>query len=128
MVPGRATLIYDGACGFCSEVGRALARRDAAGALELIPLGHPDVARRWPALSPEALDRAMHLVLPDGRILAGADAVPEILRRLPRWRHAAWLFRVPGVPAVARRVYGMIARNRHRLGCRTSQGGRAGPG
>ncbi len=39
---------------------------------------------------------AIQLVLPDGRALSGAAAVPEILRRLRRWRWLAAAFSVPG--------------------------------
>jgi predicted DCC family thiol-disulfide oxidoreductase YuxK len=116
----RAALIFDGACGFCRRAAEALRRRDPGGLIELVPLQDPAVAARWPELAPEALDRAMHLVLPGGRVLAGADALPEILRRLPRWRRTAWVFSLPGSLFLARRAYALIARNRHRLGCRTS--------
>ena len=60
---------------------------------------------------------AMQLVLPDGRVLAGADAAPEILRRIPRWRWIAALFALPGARGFARQMYAWIARNRMRLGC-----------
>jgi hypothetical protein len=40
---------------------------------------------------------AIHLVLPDGRVLAGHAAIPEILRHLNGWRGLAALFRLPGV-------------------------------
>src|SRR5256886_15761155 len=64
-----------------------------------------------------ALAAAMHLVLPppDSRVLAGADAVPELLRRLPGKRWLAWGFHIPGVPLLARRLYGWIARRRRCL-------------
>jgi predicted DCC family thiol-disulfide oxidoreductase YuxK len=52
-----------------------------------------------------ALAAAMHLVLPDGRVFAGADAAPELLRLLPGKRWLAPVFAVPGVLPVARRVY-----------------------
>jgi predicted DCC family thiol-disulfide oxidoreductase YuxK len=57
----------------------------------------------------------MHLVLPDGRVLAGADAAPELLRLLPGKGWLAPLFAVPGVLPIARRVYGWIARRRRCL-------------
>ncbi|MGH7607735.1 MAG: thiol-disulfide oxidoreductase DCC family protein, partial [Gemmatimonadales bacterium] len=62
-----------------------------------------------------ALAAAMHLVLPDGRVYAGADAAPELLRRLPGKRWLAVLFRVPGVLRLARRVYAWLAARRHCL-------------
>jgi predicted DCC family thiol-disulfide oxidoreductase YuxK len=59
----------------------------------------------------------MHLVSPTGDVKAGAEAMPAILRLLPAGAAAALLFRVPGVPALAARIYAAVARNRHRLGC-----------
>ncbi|OLE37755.1 MAG: hypothetical protein AUG00_07290 [Candidatus Rokubacteria bacterium 13_1_20CM_2_70_7] len=60
---------------------------------------------------------AMQLVLPDGRVLSGADAVPEILARIPRWRWLVRLFDLPGVRPLSRRVYAWVARNRMRISC-----------
>jgi predicted DCC family thiol-disulfide oxidoreductase YuxK len=59
----------------------------------------------------------MHLIAPDGRIWRGATAAREVLALLPRWRWAAYLMRVPGVLAVAERVYDWIARRRHSMPC-----------
>ncbi|MGH9868289.1 MAG: thiol-disulfide oxidoreductase DCC family protein [Candidatus Polarisedimenticolia bacterium] len=120
MDPRPATVIYDGGCGFCRRSVEALIKRDTGGHFAFLPLQDPQVAARWPGLDPAKLNAAMHLILPDGRILAGAAAAPEIMRRLPRWRHLAWMFSLPGIPALASRIYALIARNRHRLGCRTS--------
>ncbi len=62
-----------------------------------------------------ALAAAMHLIRPDGRVFAGADAAPELLRLLPGKRWLAWAFRIPGVLPVARRVYAWVARQRRCL-------------
>ena len=60
---------------------------------------------------------AMQLVLPEGRTLAGADAVPELLRRIRGLGWLAAVFALPGARPVARRVYAWIAKNRMRLSC-----------
>jgi predicted DCC family thiol-disulfide oxidoreductase YuxK len=112
----RPTLVYDGDCGFCRRSVDLLRRWDRDQRIALVPF--QDEARvaafgiRLPALA-----AAMHLVLPppDGRVLAGADAVPELLRLLPGKGWLAWGFRVPGVRAVARRLYAWIARRRRCL-------------
>ena len=39
---------------------------------------------------------------PDGRVLAGEQAAPEIFSRLWRWRWAAVLFRLPGAQIPSR--------------------------
>jgi predicted DCC family thiol-disulfide oxidoreductase YuxK len=69
--------------------------------------------------------RAMQLILPDGRVLEGADAVPELLQRIPRWRWAASLLALPGARPVARRAYAWIAANRMRISCAVNDEGAA---
>ena len=116
-----AVLIYDGDCSMCRASALWLMRRALAGRaheLEILPCRSPVRRERFPAIVDETCMRAMQLVLPDGRVLAGADAAPEILRRIPRWRWIATLFSLPGARPLARRVYGWIAGNRMRLSCR----------
>src|SRR2546422_11609873 len=112
----RPTLIYDGECGFCQRSVDVLRRWDREHRIALAP--SQDQARVAAFNIPlPALAAAMHLVHPppDGRVLAGADAVPELLQRLPGKRWWAWGFRIPGVPPLARRLYGWIARRRRCL-------------
>jgi predicted DCC family thiol-disulfide oxidoreductase YuxK len=59
----------------------------------------------------------MQLVLPDGRALAGADAVPELLRRIRGFGWLASVFALPGARPIARRAYAWIAKSRMRLSC-----------
>ena len=75
-------------------------------------------ARPLPKISDEACMTAMQLVLPDGRVLTGADAVPELLRRIRGLGWLAALFALPGVRPLARRFYAWVATNRMRLSCR----------
>ena len=112
--PPGPTLIYDGECGLCRQAVGLLKRWDREQALRFVPFQDgPAVARFGIALP--ALAAAMHLVLPDGRVYAGADAAPELVRLFPGKRWLAWLFRVPGVPTLARRGYAWIAARRHCL-------------
>jgi predicted DCC family thiol-disulfide oxidoreductase YuxK len=110
----RATLIYDGECGFCRDAVNLVARWDRDGRLRYVPFQDGAAVRRFGIPLP-ALAAAMHLVLPDGRVFAGADAAPEIARLLPGRRWLAWPFAVPGVRPVARRVYAWIAARRRCL-------------
>jgi predicted DCC family thiol-disulfide oxidoreductase YuxK len=116
----RAVLIYDGECSMCRGSALWLLRRAEAGGardLEVLPCRSPVRRQRFPSISDETCMQAMQLVLPDGRVLAGADAAPEILRRIPRWRWVARAFAVPGAGIVARRAYRWIADNRMRISC-----------
>jgi predicted DCC family thiol-disulfide oxidoreductase YuxK len=116
-----AVLIYDGDCSMCRAGALWLMRRALAGGardLEILPCRSPLRRERFPSVADAACMAAMQLVLSDGRVLAGADAVPEILRRIPRWRWVAGFFALPGARLLARHVYAWIARNRMRLSCR----------
>jgi predicted DCC family thiol-disulfide oxidoreductase YuxK len=120
MRPDTVTLIYDGDCSMCRASALWLMRRALAGGadeLEILPCRSPVRRERFPSIADETCMQAMQLVLPDGRVLAGADAAPEILRRIPRWRWVATLFSLPAARPLARGVYGWIARNRMRISC-----------
>ncbi len=122
---GTAVLIYDGDCALCRSSALWIMRRAMAGGaseFELLPCRSSARLQRFPQVREETCLAAMQLVLPDGRVLGGADAVPEILLRIPRWRWLARFFALPGVRPVARRIYAWIARNRMRLSCAVNGG------
>jgi predicted DCC family thiol-disulfide oxidoreductase YuxK len=108
-------LIYDGACALCRGAVTWIGRRVVRGAIEFLPCQAAERRARFPSIAEASCLAAMHLVLPDGRVLAGADAVPEILARLRRWRRLALLFRLPGARLAAPVVYRRIAGHRHRI-------------
>jgi len=113
-----AVLIYDGECASCRASALWIMRLAlSGGALEILPWRAAPRCARFPQISDAMCATAMRLVLPDGRVLAGADAVPELLRRI---RGLGWLaagLTIPGTGFPARRLYGWIARNRWRLWC-----------
>ncbi len=116
MEPLPAVLIYDAECPVCRAAADWV-RRNAAvpGAFEYLPCRSAETRSRFPSITEAACLHAMHLVLPDGTILAGEKALPEILRRSPRYRRVAVLFRLPGAGIVSRFLYRAFARRRHRI-------------
>lgn len=108
------TVIYDGECGFCRQSVELLQRWDREHVLRFVPFQDAAAVARFRIALP-ALAAALHLVFPDGRVYAGADAAPELLRLLPGKRWLAPWFRVPGVLPLARRVYALIAAQRRCL-------------
>ena len=108
------TLIYDGECGICQQAVALLKRWDRERVLRFVPFQDGAAVARFGVALP-ALAAAMHLILPDGRVYAGADAVPELLRLFPGKRWLAPVFRIPGVLPIARRIYARIAARRHCL-------------
>ena len=115
---GQAVLIYDGDCSMCRSRALLLMRRALSrGRLEILPYRSGVRARRFPEISDEACRRAMHLVLPEGRVLVGADAVPELLRRMHGSGWMASLLSAPGIRSVGGWVYAWMARRRMRIVC-----------
>jgi predicted DCC family thiol-disulfide oxidoreductase YuxK len=112
--PTEPTLIYDGECGICQQAVALVRRWDREHVLRFVPF-QDAVAVAGFGIALPALAAAMHLVLPDGRVYPGADAVPELLRLFPGKRWLAPVFRIPGVLPVARRIYARIAIRRHCL-------------
>jgi predicted DCC family thiol-disulfide oxidoreductase YuxK len=111
-----ATLIYDGDCAMCRASALWIMRRALSrGALEILPCRSGARRDRFPRIAEEACLTAMQLVLPDGRVLSGADAVPELLRRIRGWGWVASAFALPGVRPIARRVYAWVARHRMKI-------------
>lgn len=116
----KAVLIYDGECSMCRASALWLLRRAEAGGardLEILPCRSPVRRQRFPSIADETCMQAMQLALPDGHVLAGADAVPEILLRIPRWAWIARLFDLPRARPFARQVYAWIAKNRMKISC-----------
>jgi predicted DCC family thiol-disulfide oxidoreductase YuxK len=116
-----AVLVYDGACALCRGGVTWISRRVRRGAIEFLPCQAAERRARFPSMADAACLAAMQLVLPDGRVLAGGAAIPEILSRVRGWRWLAALFRVPGARLVAPVAYRWVARHRHRIGTLVSR-------
>ena len=115
---GQAVLIYDGDCSVCRSSALWIMRRAlSSGQLEILPCRSGARKQRFPQISEATCLTAMQLALPDGRVLAGADAVPELLRRVPGWGWLVGLFALPGARPLSRRVYAWVARNRMKISC-----------
>ncbi len=110
----QALLVFDGRCGFCRRFVRRW--QQLTGERVVYRPFYEDAANPLPAVAPAALREAVHLRLPDGRIVAGADAVAELGAftaddsRLPIYR--ALHRHVPGVAPLSRLGYRVVARHR----------------
>lgn len=113
----RATVLYDGECGFCTRSMALLERLDWFRRLDGRRIAEVDPARV--PVSPELLEREMGLVDEQGEVWYGADAFAELTVRTPLLWPLALLLRVPGMLLLARPLYRLVARHRRHLGCRT---------
>jgi predicted DCC family thiol-disulfide oxidoreductase YuxK len=113
------TILYDGTCALCVGSKKKLESWRTAGSMRFVPRQSPEAKDLAPRIPEEELFGAMH-VLEQGRITSGADGWYRIMRLSPltvAW--VAWI--TPR--AVARPVYGWIARNRYRWFGRVCEGG-----
>jgi predicted DCC family thiol-disulfide oxidoreductase YuxK len=113
----RPVLLFDGQCGFCRQWVARLERWDRRGAIQTLPGTERHRLPGLPAISDASLDRAMQFVTPDGRVYAGARALPALLPYLPGGRVLAAALYIPGVQLAADRLYAWISARRHRFGC-----------
>ncbi len=70
---GRAWLLFDGDCGFCTRVAHWVEERDREGRLRIVP--HQEAPS--PPMTPDlriACAEALHAITPRGRVLRGGDA------------------------------------------------------
>jgi predicted DCC family thiol-disulfide oxidoreductase YuxK len=112
----KPVLLYDGTCGFCRVWVNRLRRWDRRGQVAYVTYQTRRDIPDLPSITDAELDRAAHVVMPDGRIAAGARAAPLLLGVLPGGALLRPLFRIPGVAWVGDRVYSWVAEHRHQLG------------
>ena len=93
-------LLYNDECGVCRRIARWVKKsahgKSGEASLIVQPIGDDPEALR--ALNPD-LDiwgayATIHLLMPDGSMKLGGEAVAEVLRSLPNCRWFAWSFSV----------------------------------
>lgn len=112
---GPAVLVYDGECSVCRKTVEWIRARAPEGTFEFLSLHSEELTRRFPSLDRAACKRAAHLVLPDGSLLVGEQAAPEVFERIPGCRWAARCLRLPGARGLSRVAYRFFARRRHAI-------------
>lgn len=110
--------LYDGECGFCTASARFLRDR-VRPSLDLRPWQEVDLAAL--GVTEAQCREAAALVTVDAAgtpmpARFGAEAIAAALRQgRGAWPAAGVLLAAPGVRALARGVYAVVARNRHRI-------------
>ena len=108
--PERPLAIFDGDCGFC-RLWIARWKLRTGPKVDYAP--SQEVAPRFPEISAERFARAFQLVLPDGRVLGGAEAVLALAGRVPGGGLPLALYRrIPGMAPLLELAYRLVARHR----------------
>ncbi len=111
----KAVLIYDGSCPICSGTVKWITENEIENSFEMLPCQSDDLGKDFPQVQRSECMKAMHLVLPGGKIVAGEQALPEIFKRLRRYRFAVPLFKLPGAGTLSRAAYRWFAGRRYRI-------------
>jgi predicted DCC family thiol-disulfide oxidoreductase YuxK len=112
---GDMEMIYDGKCGFCVRSMAWFLAFDGLGQMRIRNF-RTDPS---PVVSNAQLEKALYLVLPDGRTLPGFDAYRYVVLRVPGLWWQVPFFYVPVLSRLfGRPIYNWIAANRTRLSFR----------
>ncbi len=109
----KATLIYDGECPLCAKAVAWVQANARPQTLDYVTCQSVDRAQRFPAMTEAQCMQAMQLVMDDGAVYSGDEALPVLLSMLRRWLWLARLFRLPGIAFLSPAAYRFVARNRH---------------
>jgi predicted DCC family thiol-disulfide oxidoreductase YuxK len=111
--PGRALLLYDGACGFCRSVTGLLLAWDRGSALVPVAIQEPAGEELLAELTPEQRLESWHLITADGSRYTGGPAFEPLLALLPGGRPLSGLAgRFDGQTA---RGYDLVSEHRDRI-------------
>jgi len=100
----KPLLLFDGECGVCRQIANwvhVLARHKSETSIDQQPIGdNPEALRLLqPDLDIWDAYATIHVLMPDGSMRLGAEAVAEVLRALPSTK---WL-----APSFAVRIFGL---------------------
>jgi predicted DCC family thiol-disulfide oxidoreductase YuxK len=110
------TVFFDGACPLCRREIAHYRQRDRAGRIAFVDIVADPAPLAAIGVSPEVALAAMHARRADGSVVRGAAAFVALWAELPRWRVLARIVTgVPGLLALAERVYAWVAPRRSRV-------------
>lgn len=112
---GRAVLIYDGDCPVCQKTVAWIRDNMRKDSFEMVPCRSEEARKRCSVVEEAVCMQAMQLILPDGEVLSGEKALPEIVKRLKKYSPVAALFDLPGSDILARSFYRWFADNRYHI-------------
>jgi predicted DCC family thiol-disulfide oxidoreductase YuxK len=118
---GRTVVLYDEDCGFCRWALGWILRWDRSGQLRPVSLQSAEAETILTGMDPQKRMASWHLLDPEAGLHSAGAAFPPLLRRLPGGRPLATF--AAAAPGAVNRAYGLVARNRSRIGPRVRRRG-----
>ena len=115
-LPEADVVIFDGHCKFCRKQVSRLQRFDGKNRLAFLSLHDPEVARRYPDLTHDAMMAEMYVIDRAGNRHHGAGAIRYLSRRLPMLWVAAPFLHIPFSLPLWQAGYRWVAGMRYRWG------------
>ncbi len=110
----HTVLIYDAECSLCCGCMNWIKSYAVnIDTFEFVACQSEERKSRFPSIGEDACLEALHLVTPDGQILAGDKSLPEILYNLRYFRWLTIFFKIPVINLVPYFIYRRIANNRY---------------
>src|SRR5712692_172192 len=104
-------LVYDKDCGSCSRFKRIVNFLDGHKRLDYLSLTEADEHGLLDSVPKSRRHRSFHLIYPEGRVISGSAAVPELISLLPSGRVASFLIcYAPGGKRIVNLIYSTFAR------------------
>lgn len=110
---GSPVILYDGECSLCTAQATNL---EAFSNYQVRARALQSIETSDPRLTKEELVREIKLVMPDGQVFGGAEAIVQLAvqGRPLMWRIFS-LYYLPGIRFMGDWLYAWVARNRYRL-------------
>ncbi|GHG91243.1 DUF393 domain-containing protein [Comamonas sp. JC664] len=112
--PGHDVILYDGHCRLCGGAARQLQRLLGKTGTRLRSFREDGVLADFPGVTEDRCERALQLVLADGRVVEGLEAIVVALGRRPLGALLR-VYYLPGLRQLLDALYRLVARYRFRL-------------
>lgn len=109
----RPVLVYDGNCKLCQQWVHRMEVL-LGPCFEKISFHSDGFFENYPQVSKEECEKAVQLLMPDGKKYSAVEAFVRLLWLRPWFRVCAWLYYVPGIRQLVEYVYQRVGRNRYR--------------
>jgi predicted DCC family thiol-disulfide oxidoreductase YuxK len=119
----KPVLLFNDECNVCRHIGNWVQKsaQGKSGGPSIIvrPIGDDRQTLRLlnPKLDIWDAYATIHLLMPDGSMKLGGEAVAEVFRRLPNARWFAWLFAFKPFQALLNMAYSILSHLRPLFGC-----------